>query len=223
MARPAPAPRLVQGFGLLVDQSRPVDFTFEGRSYRGFEGDVIASALAGCGEWLLSRSFKYHRPRGILSMAGHDANTLVQLPDEPNVLADRHCIAPGLEISGQNYRGSLAHDRGASLRLFSRFLPVGFYYRAFHRPKGAWKRWEPVIRSFAGLGRVNLRAAHRYYDQAYRFFQLMGFPSDLIEHASVYYFPTFVMKEASRKPMTDNSLFFAPIRAFAVLPFDELQ
>ena len=69
-------------------------------------------------------------------MAGHDANTLVQLPDEPNVLADRHRIEPGLVVSGQNYRGSLAHDRGASLRLFSRFLPVGFYYKTFHRPEG---------------------------------------------------------------------------------------
>ena len=173
MARPAPAPRLGQGFGLLVDQSRPIEFTFEGSSCRGFEGDVIASALAGCGQWLLSRSFKYHRPRGILSMAGHDANTLVQLPDEPNVLADRQPIEPGLEVSGQNYRGSLAHDRGASLRLFGRFLPVGFYYRAFHRPKGAWKRWEPIIRSFAGLGRVNPSAPHRYYDKAYGFYDLV--------------------------------------------------
>jgi sarcosine oxidase subunit alpha len=173
MARPAPAPRLGQGFGLLVDQSQPVAFTFEGRSYHGFAGDVIASALAGCGQWLLSRSFKYHRPRGILSMAGHDANTLVQLPDEPNVLADRHRIELGLEVTGQNYRGSLAHDRGASLRLFSRFLPVGFYYRTFHRPKGAWKHWEPIIRSFAGLGKVNQDARHGYYDKAYGFYDLV--------------------------------------------------
>ena len=106
-------------------------------------------------------------------MAGHDANTLVQLADEPNVLADRHRIEPGLVVSGQNYRGSLAYDRGASLRLFGRFLPVGFYYRAFHRPKGAWKRWEPIIRSFAGLGKVNLSAAHRYYDKAYGFYDLV--------------------------------------------------
>src|SRR5919106_1630904 len=173
MARPAPAPRLGQGFGLLVDQSQPVAFTFEGRSYHGFAGDVIARAVAGCGQWLLSRSFKYHRPRGMLSMAGQDANTLVQLPDEPNVLADRHRIEPGLEVTGQNYRGSLAHDRGASLRLFSRFLPVGFYYRTFHRPKGAWKDWEPIIRSFAGLGKVNQNARHGYYDKAYGFYDLV--------------------------------------------------
>jgi sarcosine oxidase subunit alpha len=169
----APEPRLDHGFGLLIDRSRPIDFTFEGRACRGFAGDVIASALAGSGQWLLSRSFKYHRPRGILSMAGHDANTLVQLPHEPNVLADRHPIAPGLEVMGQNYRGSLANDRGASLRLFSRFLPVGFYYRTFHRPKGAWKHWEPIIRGFAGLGRVNLGAPHRYYDKAYGFYDLV--------------------------------------------------
>ncbi len=92
-------------------------------------------------------------------MAGHDANTLVQLPDEPNVLADRQPHRAGPRGQGQNYRGSLAHDRGASLRLFGRFLPVGFYYETFHRPKGAWKRWEPIIRSFAGLGKVNLERA----------------------------------------------------------------
>ena len=86
---PAPA-------GRLVDRSRTITFSFEGRTFEGLAGDTIASALAANGEWLLSRSFKYHRPRGILTMAGQDANTLVQIGDEPNVLADRREIEQDL-------------------------------------------------------------------------------------------------------------------------------
>ena len=95
----------------------------------GFEGDIIASALAANDRWILSRSFKYRRPRGVLTMAGQDANTLVQLPDEPNVLADRHPIAEGLVVEGQNFDGSLERDRGALIGAFGKFLPVGFYYK----------------------------------------------------------------------------------------------
>ena len=157
---PAPA-------GRLLDRSRQVAFSFEGRGYEGFAGDTIASALAANGQWLLSRSFKYHRPRGVLTMAGQDANTLVQLKEEPNVLADRREIGPGLEVWGQNYTGSLERDRDAWIGWFGSFLPVGFYYKAFYKPKGAWRYWEPIIRRRAGLGRVNLDASPGYYDKAY--------------------------------------------------------
>ena len=81
--------RLPPPYGLLLDRKQELSFRFDNRDYRGFEGDCIASALAANGQWLLSRSFKYHRPRGPLTMAGQDANTLVQLPSDPNVLADR--------------------------------------------------------------------------------------------------------------------------------------
>jgi len=165
--------RLGAGFGLLIDRGKPLGFSFEGRAYRGYEGDVIASALAAAGQWVLSRSFKYHRPRGVLTMAGQDANTLVQLPDEPNVLADRHPIAAGLEVTGQNYRGSLEQDDYAWLDHFGRFMPVGFYYRTFFKPKGAWQHWEPRIRAMAGLGVVNKEAAHGYYDKAYGFYDVV--------------------------------------------------
>jgi len=161
--------RLGEGFGLLIDRAKPVGFSFEGRAYSGFEGDVIASALAASGQWMLSRSFKYHRPRGALTMAGQDANTLVQLPDEPNALADRHPISAGLEVLGQNYRGSLDKDDYAWLDKFGRFMPVGFYYRSFFKPKGAWKHWEPRIRAMAGLGKINKDTPHGYYDKAYGF------------------------------------------------------
>ena len=161
--------RLGAPAGLLIDRERPVDFTFEGKSYRGFAGDCIASALAANDQWLLSRSFKYRRPRGIASMAGHDANALVQLDDEPNVAADLHPISEGLRVRGQNYTGSLARDRGAWVGHFGRFLSAGFYYYSFFRPRGAWRFWEPIIRRRAGLGTVNIDAGHGYYDKAYLF------------------------------------------------------
>ena len=156
--------------GALIDRDRPLSFTFEGRKYRGFAGDTIASALMANGVRLLSRSFKYHRPRGVLTMAGQDANTLVQLPDEPNVLADRHPLSEGLVVSGQNYVGTLESDRDAWVGKVARFLPVGFYYKAFFKPKGIWQKcWEPYFRRKAGLGRVNPKAVHPYYDKKYEF------------------------------------------------------
>ena len=159
--------RLAPSPGERLDRSRTIAFSFEGQRVEGFAGDTIASALAANGRWVLSRSFKYRRPRGILTMAGHDANTLVQLPDEPNVLADLCPIAPGLTVMGQNYDGSLDHDRGAWIERLARFMPVGFYYKAFYRPRGAWKFWEPIIRRRAGLGMVNPETAHGSYDKAY--------------------------------------------------------
>ena len=154
--------------GCLIDYAKPIGFEFEGRRYEGLAGDTIASALAANGVWLLSRSFKYHRPRGVLTMAGHDGNTLVQVEGEPNVRADRYPITEGLVVKGQNYRGSLEKDRDAWLGRVSRFLPVGFYYRAFYKPKWAWQRlWEPWFRKSAGLGVADPAAPHGYFDKAF--------------------------------------------------------
>ncbi|HDS1682100.1 TPA: (2Fe-2S)-binding protein [Pseudomonas putida] len=161
--------RLPAPMGLLIDRERPVRFEFDGQACSGFAGDTIASALLGNGRWLLSRSFKYHRPRGPLSMAGQDANTLVQLPEEPNVLADMEAARDGQVVTGQNFSGSLEHDRDAYLGKFSRFMPVGFYYRSFYKPKGMWKVWEPLIRKKAGLGVLDLGFRPQYYDKAYLF------------------------------------------------------
>ncbi len=167
------AHRLPAPAGLWIDRDRPVGFRFEGRSYQGYAGDTIASALAANGVKVLSRSFKYHRPRGILTMAGQDANTLVQLEHEPNALADRHPITEGLEVRAQNVFGSLNRDWGALLGTIDRFMPVGFYYRAFFRPRGIFERvWEPVFRKTTGLGTVNLKAPRGYYDKAYGFYDV---------------------------------------------------
>ncbi len=166
--------RLDAPMGLLIDRNKRVGFSFEGKDYSGFAGDSIASALAGNGRWLLSRSFKYHRPRGPLTMAGQDANTLIQLDKEPNVLADRELATEGARVFGQNYNGSLDNDRDAVLGHFSRFMPVGFYYRSFYKApllknRDTWKIWEPTIRKKAGLGVLDLDFKPEYYDKAYLF------------------------------------------------------
>ncbi len=144
-------------------------FSFEGREIEGFAGDTIASALAANGIRLLSRSFKYHRPRGSTSMSGDDGGGLVQVGDEPNVLADVREVEPGMTVVGQNYIGSLESDQASILERFKPFLPVGFYYKAFFRPRGIWNYWEKLIRQTAGLGRVDPDTPRRYYDKTYEF------------------------------------------------------
>ena len=161
--------RLPAPWGAYIDRGSPVRFSFEGREIEGFAGDTIASALAANGIRLLSRSFKYHRPRGSMSMSGDDGGALVQVGDEPNVWADMREIEPGMAVVGQNYVGSLESDRASILELLKPFLPVGFYYKAFFRPRGVWNYWEKLIRQTAGLGRVNSGAPKRYYDKTYEF------------------------------------------------------
>jgi sarcosine oxidase, subunit alpha len=157
-------------FGLLIDRKRPLSFTFDGRLHSGFEGDVIAAALYAEGRTLLSRSFKYHRPRGVLTMSGQDANTMVQVGAQPNVRADQHAIAEGMAVESINRLGPLDYDLYASIGLFSRFLPVAFYYKTFYWPRGVWQHlFERPIRIMAGLGKLKPGAPHKYYDKAYLF------------------------------------------------------
>ena len=161
--------RLDPPFGSRIDRTKPLAFTFEGRDFGGYAGDTIASALAASGQWVLSRSFKYHRRRGLFAIGGHEAAALVQVGPEPNVAADTTPLAEGMAVTAQNVSGSLARDRGAILDRFGQFLPVGFYYRTFMGPtRGAWFRfWEPLIRATAGLGRVDPAAVPRGFDKEY--------------------------------------------------------
>ncbi len=165
--------RLPPPYGLLINRDKPIQFKFEHQRVNGFQGDTIASAMISNQNWLLSRSFKYHRPRGPLTMAGQDANTLVQLPSDPNALADKHLISDHLSVKGQNYSGSLNRDRGAILGLFSRFLPVGFYYKAFFKPRGIWQKWAPLIRKKAGLGTIDTQLQPALYDKKYLFYDVI--------------------------------------------------
>lgn len=165
--------RLPAPYGTLIDRESTIEFKFENKTISGFDGDTIASALVANKQWLLSRSFKYHRPRGPLTMAGQDANTMVQLPSAPNALADKEVIKEGMLVTGQNYTGSLEKDSGALLGLFSRFLPVGFYYKAFFKPRGMWEKWAPLIRKKAGLGIIDQQLKSPYYDKQYKFYDVV--------------------------------------------------
>ncbi len=165
--------RLPPPYGLRLQRQEAIRFTFDGKRYTGYSGDTIASALAANDQWLLSRSFKYHRPRGVLTMAGQDANTLVQLPSNPNALADVERITADLKVSSQNVSGSLQRDRYAWLGYLSRFLPVAFYYKAFFRPKGVWQLWARLIRKYAGLGRINENLKPGYYDKTHCFYDVL--------------------------------------------------
>lgn len=152
--------------GEWIARSQIISFTFEGTRYTGYAGDTIASALWASGQRILGRSFKYHRPRGILSLANHDVNALMQSGQRLNVRADVTQIEPELSLSAVNTFGGVMGDRAKVLDFFSPFLPVGFYYKAFHS-KRLFPFWERLIRQMTGLGQVDvttphLRTAKRY-------------------------------------------------------------
>lgn len=161
--------RLPAPTGLYLDRTKPVSLQFEGRQYDAYAGDTIASTLLAHGVQIQSRSFKYHRPRSVLTMAGDDAGAFVQFPDVPNVRGDVTAVPEGVEVSGQNYCGSLTRDWLSAVEWVARFLPVGFYYRAFYKPRGAWRLWQTLIRRLAGLGKANTSAKEVYFDKQYRF------------------------------------------------------
>ncbi|MEE9602828.1 MAG: 2Fe-2S iron-sulfur cluster-binding protein [Thermoguttaceae bacterium] len=111
-----------------IDRDQPIEFRFEGTTYHGFAGDVLSSALWANDVRLLGRSFKYHRPRGIYSLAGHDANVIVEDTSRTNMRGDLLRIEPGLDVRSVNTFGGLRRDRLRITEWFAKFMPVGFYY-----------------------------------------------------------------------------------------------
>ncbi|HEY9907842.1 MAG TPA: FAD-dependent oxidoreductase, partial [Thermosynechococcaceae cyanobacterium] len=154
--------------GEWIDRDRLIPFTFEGKNYTGFAGDTIASALWASGQQVLGRSFKYHRPRGILSFANHDINTLMQAGQKLNIRADVTPLEEGMVLSATNTFGGLANDRASVINFFSAFLPVGFYYKAFHS-KQLFPIWERLIRSLTGLGKLDFSTPHLRTPKRYDF------------------------------------------------------
>jgi sarcosine oxidase subunit alpha len=154
--------------GEWIDRSAGLSFHFEGCEYRGFGGDTISSALAAAGVPFVARSFKYHRPRHVLSFANHDSNTLFQVDGVPNVRGDVTPLRSGMRVSAINTFGGLTHDRARFLDRLARWLPVGFYYKAFHTRR-LFPRWERMFRAFTGLGVVPLDAPRQTTAKRYGF------------------------------------------------------
>ena len=144
--------------GGMIDRQRPISFSFNGQHLTGFSGDTLASALLANGVHLVGRSFKYHRPRGILSAGTEEPNALVQLESgnrsEPNLKATRIELYEGLTATSVNCWPSVRHDAGALIDVAHRLVPAGFYYKTFMWPQGGWHFYERWIRRMAGMGRA---------------------------------------------------------------------
>ena len=150
--------RLASG-GRLLNRGRALEFQFNGKRLKGFEGDTLASALLANDQMMVGRSFKYHRPRGVVASGAEEPNALVNLGKggkfEPNQRATTTELFEGLYATSQNHWPSLEFDVGAINALFARFLPAGFYYKTFLFPRPFWKHvYEPFIRQSAGLGKA---------------------------------------------------------------------
>src|SRR5580658_103049 len=156
-----------------IDRTQRCRFTFDGQSFEGVAGDTLASALLANGVHLAGRSFKYHRPRGILAAGSEEPNALVTVTRDvarqtPNLRATQVELYDGLIAESQNRWPSLQRDFGRINDALSSFFPAGFYYKTFMWPKKAWKAlYEPVIRRAAGLGRAPVHADPDRYAQRY--------------------------------------------------------
>jgi len=160
--------------GGLIDRTTAMPFTFDGREYYGYPGDTLASALLANGVHLTGRSFKYHRPRGILYAGPEEPNALVELRTsgrrEPNTRATVAELYTGLVASSQNRWPSLAFDLMAVNGLAAPIFPAGFYYKTFMWPAAFWEKvYEPLIRRAAGLGRAAREPDPDTYERSHLF------------------------------------------------------
>ncbi len=156
-----------------IDRHRTINFRFDGRDYQGFAGDTLASAMAGAGIVLVGRSFKYHRPRGLLGIGSEECNALVSINRgaarvTPNVRSTQVWLYPGLNAISQNRWPSLRWDVVALNDVFAPLFPAGFYNKTFMWPRSAWEKlYEPVIRRLAGLGESPVERDPDHYDATY--------------------------------------------------------
>ena len=163
MSRLPPTPRE------LIDRGRTVRFSFDGKPVEAFEGDTIGSALAAGGRKVLSRSFKYHRPRGLFCCAGQCPNCLVDVDGSPGVRACTEPVREGMTVTHMNAAPSLDFDVMRATDIFGkRLTPPGFYYKTFIRPRRLWPLYEKVLRNAAGLGRLARRQPERRWRTEYR-------------------------------------------------------
>jgi sarcosine oxidase subunit alpha len=163
--------------GSLIDRDKRLRFSFDGRPYEGYAGDNLAAALLANGLRVIGRSFKYHRPRGILGSGAEEPNALVTLEEpggmRPNLRATQVPLYEGLVARSQNCWPGPGFDLAAVLGLAAPVIPAGFYYKTFLGPKGAWPFYEKVIRRLAGLGPAPVTADNETYGQRYAHCELL--------------------------------------------------
>ena len=155
-----------------IDQTSRISFKFDGKTLYGFKGDTLASALLANNIHLVGRSFKYHRPRGIMTCGSEEPNAIVQVGNdasmtEPNTRATEIELYEGLEASSQNCWPSVNFDIGAVNNFFSPLIPAAFYYKTFMWPANFWKLYEHFIRKSAGLGKSPTQPDKDIYDHRY--------------------------------------------------------
>ena len=155
-----------------IDETSRIFFKFNGKTYYGFKGDTLASALLANDVHLVGRSFKYHRPRGIMTSGSEEPNAIVQVGNdkaitEPNVRATEVEIYNGLEAKSQNCWPSVNFDIGGINNFLSPLLPAGFYYKTFMWPASFWEKYEIAIRHSAGLGRSPTKPDTDIYEHRY--------------------------------------------------------
>lgn len=164
--------------GRCINPNKPLTFYFNGRAMRGFDGDSLASALLANDQMMVGRSFKYHRPRGIVSNGPEEPNALFGTGSKgkfvPNQRASSVRLYHGLEVYSQNHWPSLHFDIAAINNMLSRFLPAGFYYKTFIHPRIFWKYiYEPVIRRISGLGKAPTHPDEDSYEHFYYFVDVL--------------------------------------------------
>ena len=161
--------RLPPSDGERIDREREVSFSFDGKRVAGLEGDTIGSALFAAGQRTFSRSFKYHRRRGLMCCAGQCPNCLVQVDGAPGVRACTEPLREGMEVVHMNASPSLEFDAMRATDLVGGpFTPPGFYYKTFIRPRRFWPLYEKVLRHAAGLGRIARSQPEREWQTEYR-------------------------------------------------------
>ena len=156
-----------------VNIDKPVRFTFDGETFQGYEGDTVASALLANGVHLMGRSFKYHRPRGVVTAGSEEPNALIGTSRgpgrfEPNTRATMQEIYPGLSTESQNKWPTLKFDLGAINDRLYMLFSAGFYYKTFMWPRSFWDSvYEPIIRKAAGLGKAPTEKDPDHYASRY--------------------------------------------------------
>jgi len=150
-----------------IDRNKRLGFTYQRRSLQGFEGDTVATALLANGFSIFSRSFKYHRPRGLFSLDGESSGCLMRINHTPNVRAEQTLLREGMFIEAQNVWGTPEADKLAFVGGFAKLLPTGFYYKMFHRPYRLWPFFQNRLRNLAGLGSLDSAWKDDIYDNLF--------------------------------------------------------